>query len=787
MKLNVLLRTRRAGGLLWLLLFALLALAGALPGGAFAAPPAALDLAFDGTGGGILNTGFTNALPGTTEVDSALTLSSGKLHIAASAGDLAPSTLPQENALAVSYTSSGAYTIGARILKPAFGSAYQSAGIFIGQSNTKYIRFSAGLGWKGSLGERLQLDVMDSNGKLRSSTIALPAGTLASIQSSLDLFLNIDHTGNGKITALYRIDSDNAADGRLATSRSFPRWLRQGNNVAVFAGMLATNRGASVPLGVDFDWFRVTTAPQAVAVVAGSKTVDKDGLSNGQSVLPGDTLTYTINVQNNGTSTNVQVTDPIPTDTTYVAGSVTNSATYDAATNRILWSGTLAQSGTATFTFKAKINTTLQSSTIANTASVTSGASPLPSLLSAQTVVGSTPDLSSSTYAASPASVGPNGTITYTLSLLNDGTAPANAPTAQLLVPGGTTLQAGSASASRGTLSIDPSLTQLHWSSATPLAVNDSATISFVVKVGSSFANGAAIVSQASIQASGIATTVQSAQAIFSAPSSVIGSKVVDKAQANRGDTLTYTIAIKNNSGTPASNLQVVDPLPQDVTFVNNSLTTPALGTATIDSSKRTVTWNIPTLAAGATDAITLSVTINTLLHSAVIPNNAVLTNPSASVPQTLLIASTVVQNAADLSSSLYTASPAQLTNGGTATYTLNLVNNGTGAASNATAQLTIPASMTLVANSAVASRGSVTVNTALNSMTWSAGAPLPIGTVVTISFRAKVGTAITGGYLSKATLQADGTAPIIKTAVTSLVQSAPNSRRLYIPVARRI
>ena len=125
--------------------------------------------------------------------------------------------------------------------------------------------------------------------------------------------------------------------------------------------------------------------------------------------------------------------------------------------------------------------------------------------------------------------------------------------------------------------------------------------------VGSSFANGAAIVSQASIQASGIATTVQSAQAIFSAPSSVIGSKVVDKAQANRGDTLTYTIAIKNNSGTPASNLQVVDPLPQDVTFVNNSLTTPALGTATIDSSKRTVTWNIPTLAAGATDAITLT------------------------------------------------------------------------------------------------------------------------------------------------------------------------------------
>jgi uncharacterized repeat protein (TIGR01451 family) len=156
-----------------------------------------------------------------------------------------------------------------------------------------------------------------------------PAGTLTSIHSSLDLFVTIDHV-NGRLTTLYRIDSDDPARVVQASARNLPRWLRlQGNttSIAVYAGLLTTNRGAS-PIDVRFDWFRLSSA--VVANVSGYKSVNKDGVSNGQLVSPGDTLTYSITVTNNGTASILQVVDPIPSDTTYVAGSV---SAVDASTN----------------------------------------------------------------------------------------------------------------------------------------------------------------------------------------------------------------------------------------------------------------------------------------------------------------------------------------------------------------------------------------------------------------------------------------------------------------------
>ena len=53
-------------------------------------------------------------------------------------------------------------------------------------------------------------------------------------------------------------------------------------------------------------------------------TIDKTATDvNGGSLLPGDTLLYTINVSNSGStdSTNVSLTDAIPTNTTYIPGS----------------------------------------------------------------------------------------------------------------------------------------------------------------------------------------------------------------------------------------------------------------------------------------------------------------------------------------------------------------------------------------------------------------------------------------------------------------------------------
>ena len=62
------------------------------------------------------------------------------------------------------------------------------------------------------------------------------------------------------------------------------------------------------------------------------------------SVVPGNPLAWTLTVTNNGpaASNGAQVTDTLPAGVTYVPGSVTGGAVYDAGTNAITWSGSPA-------------------------------------------------------------------------------------------------------------------------------------------------------------------------------------------------------------------------------------------------------------------------------------------------------------------------------------------------------------------------------------------------------------------------------------------------------------
>ncbi|HEX9438461.1 MAG TPA: hypothetical protein VF909_02220, partial [Roseiflexaceae bacterium] len=484
------------------------------------AAPVSLSLEFTGGAGGILNTGFTTFLPGTERQDGYLLLNAsgtGTLQIHSTSGDLS-SPITQTNALAIQYNSVDAYTIGTRLRTPLpFTALFQSGGLYIGKSQNAYIRFTAGFGSTHTSGERLQLEVLD-NGKLRTNTLSLPAGTLASIRSSLDLFVTIDHV-NGRITALYRIDSDDPAQATQAASRNLPRWLRiQGSttSIPVYAGILTTNRGA-IPSDVVFDWFRLTSP--VVASVTGFKSVDKDGIS-GPPVRPGDTLTYSISVTNNGTASNLQVVDPIPVDTTYVLGSASaNAGTVTFANNQLTWTGSVATNATVTISFQIKINQSpLQSSTILNDATLTNTSlGGLPTTLSASTFVsGTRPDLSSSSYIASPGMVGPSDTISYTLTLLNSGSDVAVNATAQLTIPVGLTLVPGSATATSGTISQVGS--HLVWTASSSLAIDGTVTIAFRGLVGNTFANNEVIASQATFTCDGTLPNTLTAASIFVQP-----------------------------------------------------------------------------------------------------------------------------------------------------------------------------------------------------------------------------------------------------------------------------
>ena len=74
------------------------------------------------------------------------------------------------------------------------------------------------------------------------------------------------------------------------------------------------------------------------------------------AVAPGGTLRVTLTLHNPlGTTRDVTLRDPLPPNTSYVEGSITGGATYDEATNAILWQGSLLPHETVTLAFATTV------------------------------------------------------------------------------------------------------------------------------------------------------------------------------------------------------------------------------------------------------------------------------------------------------------------------------------------------------------------------------------------------------------------------------------------------
>jgi uncharacterized repeat protein (TIGR01451 family) len=78
----------------------------------------------------------------------------------------------------------------------------------------------------------------------------------------------------------------------------------------------------------------------------------------------------------------------------------------------------------------------------------------------------------------------------------------------------------------------------------------------------------------------------------------------VDKTEALPGDTLTYTITYRNTGDGNANSVTVTSPLPANTTYVVGS------GGA-YDAAARTVVWNVPTIAPGASGMLTFKATVD--------------------------------------------------------------------------------------------------------------------------------------------------------------------------------
>lgn len=371
-------------------------------------------------------------------------------------------------------------------------------------------------------------------------------------------------------------------------------------------------------------WFG-TTAPSYKSAVPDSST----------SPTPGDTVTYTVHAVNAGNEVahDVLITDAIPANTTYVAGSaaaVASGATIEyrvggsyqsaepadpAAVEAIRWNvGTLTTSGAGAATetsFAVRINKPLvDGTTITNQATISSKEERLLDIEPATIgepiaqepvthVVDSAPDLElvKSVSDTSLDVVREGQTLDYSLQLTNDGTENATDVVIEDGPPAGTTLRSIDDGGAAVTCSTDPGpgytfgpcpsdlaiVTMIRWSVSTLLTsetvpagpVRPSLRVGFGVTVPTPIINGTLIPNSASATSVETASTPTSSNTvtteIVSGPRLELTKTADTAASVGSGASLTYTLVGRNTGGDAASNAVLEDRIPANTTYVAGS------------------------------------------------------------------------------------------------------------------------------------------------------------------------------------------------------------------------
>ncbi|WP_291430164.1 DUF11 domain-containing protein [Deinococcus sp.] len=221
-------------------------------------------------------------------------------------------------------------------------------------------------------------------------------------------------------------------------------------------------------------------------------------------------------------------------------------------------------------------------------------------------------------------------TITYTITLHNDGPDPSagpGVPTENVevkdVLPAGVTYVSSSAAA--GTY--DPA-TGI-WSVLSPIAGEATTlTITATATGAGPITNVAEVISSPQPDSdsktdNGVTTEDDYASVTVVIPSADLGITKTGKAFVQPGETITYTLTVTNGGPTAASAVAVTDTLPAGVAFVSS---VPAPGSV----SGQTLSWDFADLAANATQVITVTATTPTTATLASTPAVRSFTNTAS-------------------------------------------------------------------------------------------------------------------------------------------------------------
>jgi len=491
------------------------------------------------------------------------------------------------------------------------------------------------------------------------------------------------------------------------------------------------------------------------SAVAATKTV------NGSSFKVDDVVFYTIALTNTGNTAapdnagSDELTDVLPTQLALLNVSASSGTPVaDFMNNTVKWNGSIPVNGTVTVTIAAKIKPNPQQTTVSNQASVlydadlngsneTTLLSDDPTVNGAQnpTVFNISYSAASATQTVAGAPYQPGGTVTYTVTLTNNGTTPQNNNATDEFIntlPPELTLV--SAMATNGTATPDVPNNSVKWNGSLA-AVGGTVTITITATIKSNVAPGTTISNQGNMyyDSDNNGTndiTIPTNVANFTVPVSKVSATKTVSGIFRVGNTVTYSIVLKNEGTTnqidDTQSNEFTDVLPSGLSLVN---ATASAGTPFADPATNTVTWN-GGLAAGSNVNLTITASINAGTHGTVISNQGNVsydsdsdgvndTNAATDEPTLPGAADPTVFTVESVAISVTKTVSGTFNIGDVVTYTLKMANQGTTASpDNAGDELTdvLPPELELL--SAAASSGSVTTTLASNTVTWNGTVP---------------------------------------------------------------
>jgi uncharacterized repeat protein (TIGR01451 family) len=397
------------------------------------------------------------------------------------------------------------------------------------------------------------------------------------------------------------------------------------------------------------------------------------------TIIPGQTITYTIVVTNAGPSPapGTVVTDATPVGIAFLSNSGACTTAFPCSL------GTLASGQSATITSTYSVPPSYSGGAIVNTANVSSSTSDPQSsnnTATATTNVGSSADVGISK--SGPATISAGQNIAYTISVANFGPSAANGVVVSDPTPAGLTFVSASGAGctafpcNLGTLAAGPPFT---------------ITATFNVPANYS---GTAITNTASVSSSStdpnLTNNSASATTTIAAQSDVAIAKT-GPASAVRGQQVVYTITVSNAGPLVANNTFVADPTPAGLTFVSLS----GAGCSTFPCS-------VGNLGAGQSVTLTATYSVPANYAGTTITNTANVSSssPDANAANNSATAVTPISATGVADLAISKSGPAQVSPRETIEYGIFLANAGPSPATNVVVTDPITAGLSFVSNS---------------------------------------------------------------------------------------